>query len=155
MKSLVKPPQSAIRHFISLAEQESREALDELLVTVGERDIAIQSLLKPADYVAMGLDPQQRPQDQQAAARFNRKVNAALKRKRLQGIGAFQKSNYFNNGRTDIHITLDVPKMNLASGKRAKELSQKSVMGGFSASDVRIRRRSCHKHFTANHKIDS
>ncbi|KAK4194827.1 hypothetical protein QBC40DRAFT_311178 [Triangularia verruculosa] len=126
-----------IRKFISLDDQDAYEALNGLLLKVGERDLKIQGGLTDAERKAFGLDSEQAGHDKATANELRgRKIGAALKEKRLQGIGSQVKTYDFDNGQPKIEITLEEAKMTAASGKRAAQLTQAAVMGGVSASDV-------------------
>ncbi|KAK3314081.1 hypothetical protein B0H66DRAFT_482762 [Apodospora peruviana] len=134
MTMLAETDTNPIRKFISYRDQVAYDTLDNLLLKVGERDLKIQGDLTPEEREKYGLDSNQAGDD--ADALRGRKIAAALKHKRLQGIDSQVKTYDFNNGETTIGVTLDEAKMAAASGKRAAELGQAAVMGGFSASNI-------------------
>lgn len=139
MESLAPSGGISIRQFMSPNQTDAYTACDKLLNAVGERDIQLQGVLTDTERNRIGLDPGQMQSDQEAGALVRRrKITSILKNKRTQGIHAFDDKAYsFLNGQTKIQVDLTAQKMNDAAGKRAKELSQKAVMGDQSASDVR------------------
>jgi hypothetical protein len=138
MKELAPAKGSAIRPFITTDTKGAYEALDKLIMAVGERDIMIQNASEDKRK-AMGITQAQYEEDLADAKAFNRKVNADAQEKRLLGVGALDKSHGFRNGVTVIETELNVEKMEEASGKRSGEQSQKTVMGNTSASEVCLR----------------
>ncbi|KPM38845.1 hypothetical protein AK830_g7698 [Neonectria ditissima] len=134
---LGKTGTNPIRKFISYKDREACDILSQLLLKVGERDIKIQGSLTPEKRAALGLDLEQEEYDKATADGFKpRKIGAALKEKRLQGINSQVKTYGSNYGHTTIEVKLEEAKMTAASGKRASQLSQATVMGGISASNI-------------------
>ncbi|KAL2690161.1 hypothetical protein Neosp_004229 [[Neocosmospora] mangrovei] len=121
-----------IRRFISFKDQEACKILNKILFEVGKRDLKIQGGLKPKERLKLT----QMKFDQAAAMEFGRrKIAEAIKQKRLQGLDSQVKAYDFFYGQTAIKVALSDAKMAAASGKRASQLTQAAVMGGFSASE--------------------
>jgi len=120
---------------------DTHAVMDNLIDTIGKRDVKMQGSLTVAERTALKLKnkPAQRRSIELEGQNFDgREWSKTQRTKRLLSVGGLNKSYHFESGTAWIDVLLDTRKMSAASSKRGGEQSQGAVMANTSATRVSI-----------------